>query len=57
MKRDPKIRPKVGGLFKRHVKVRQAADIAAIGRGKETGELAADTNPELLINSTSGSLI
>ncbi len=44
-------------LLEGHIKVKQAADIAAIVRGKETGELAADTNPDLLINATFGSLI
>jgi AcrR family transcriptional regulator len=44
-------------LFEGHIKVRQAADIAAIERGKEKGELATDANADLVINAIFGSLV
>ena len=44
-------------LFEGYIKARQATDISAIERGKETGELAADTNADLVINALFGSLI
>lgn len=44
-------------LYEGHLKVRQAANIAEIERAKVTGEFAADTNPDLVINAVFGSLI
>ena len=44
-------------LYEGHLKVRQAANIAEIERAKITGEFAADTNPDLVINAVFGALI
>jgi len=51
---DPEV---LRDLFEGHIKVRQAADVAAIERGKEKGELATDTNADLVVNAIFGSLI
>lgn len=50
---DPGI---VRDLYEEHIKIRQAADVAEIERAKSTGEFAADTKPQLLIDAIFGSL-
>jgi hypothetical protein len=41
-------------LFEQHMRVRRAAAVADIERGQAAGELAADADPELMIDGIIG---
>ncbi len=43
-------------LYEQHMRPRRAATVADVQRGKEAGEFAADTDPELLIDTIFGAI-
>jgi AcrR family transcriptional regulator len=43
-------------LFDKHIRGHQEADVAAIERGKTSGELASDADPELIIDAVFGAI-
>src|SRR5262249_40486839 len=43
-------------LFDRHIRGRQEANVADIERGKTSGELASDADPQLIIDAVLGAI-